>query len=174
MNLYVLIFCISLSPDVISSEEETSIDANNSKTIPTSFEEQEISSKTDNPVNVSQSNLTNLTDSSNNRTSNTSVRIRPICTSEDGCNPPLHCCNISTINDTNTTGIIGQGKVVKVTSEKLQYILESPLYTNSCLLVMFYAVWCPYSVEFAPTFNSLGRHFPQILVLALDFGTEEQ
>ena len=117
----------------------------------------------------SELNLSNISQSENNVTS----KIRHICTAEGGCSPPLTCRNMSTLNNSNVTDIINQNKVVNVTSDQLQYILENPNFTNSCVLVFFYTVWCTYSMEFVPVYNVLAKHFPQMPVLAYDFGAQK-
>lgn len=175
-TLCVILFTFTLLHKVVLVEdEEASVDIDNSDSVSTVSETQEAFSnewKTD-LANINESNLTNGSHLAHNGSSNSSLKIKPVCTSESGCSPSLQCLNMTTINDTNTTDIVNQGKVVKVISGQLQYLLENPLYTNSCLLVLFYAVWCPYSIEFIPMFNVLGKKFPQLPVLALDFGAEE-
>lgn len=37
-----------------------------------------------------------------------------------------------------------------------------------CVLVLFYAPWCPFCAEAAPSFNALARAFPQLDILAVD------
>ena len=118
---------------------------------------------------LSEFNLSNTSQSGSNVTS----KIRHICTAEAGCSPLLTCRNMSTLNDSNVTDIINQKKVVNVTSDQLQYILENPNFTNSCVLVFFYTVWCTYSMEFVPIYNILAKHFPQMPVLAFDFGAQK-
>lgn len=113
----------------------------------------------------------------NQTISNITMKIKPVCTPERGCNPPLNCSDVSTAlsNDSNVTNVFGHQRVVKVTPEQLEYLLEAPIFTNTCILVMYYAVWCPYSVQFIPTFNIVGKLFPtQLTVVAMDFGAREQ
>lgn len=37
-----------------------------------------------------------------------------------------------------------------------------------CTLVLFYAVWCPFSMKLAPAYNALGRLFPTVPIIAVD------
>lgn len=37
-----------------------------------------------------------------------------------------------------------------------------------CVLVLFYAPWCPFCAEAGPSFNALARAFPQLDILAVD------
>lgn len=98
---------------------------------------------------------------------------RPVCEAGKGCHPQLQCLNFSSLNDSDLEGIVGQRRAVIVSADRLESILENPAHVNGCVLVMFYGQWCPYSVEFAPTYNALGRRFPDLLVLAFDFGAQE-
>lgn len=40
--------------------------------------------------------------------------------------------------------------------------------SNVCLIIMFYYPWCIFSSKAAPSFNALGRIYPQFHVLASD------
>ena len=109
-----------------------------------------------------------------NATNNVTVsQPRPVCEVGRGCHPRLQCLNFSSLNDSNLEGVVGQRRAVVVPVEQLEYILENPAHVNGCVLVMFYGDWCPYSVEFAPVYNALGRRFPDLLVVAMDFGAQE-
>lgn len=112
----------------------------------------------------------NLINEANNTVNKTQSRVKHICIPHLGCEPALNCTNLSLLKDPKMEGIINQREVVGVNLTQLQYLLENAS-TNSCVLVMFYAVWCTYSVEFAPIYNQLGRSFPQIPVVAMDFGS---
>ena len=111
----------------------------------------------------------------NNVTNNATVNPpRPMCEVGKGCNPRLQCLNFSSLNDSNLEGVVGRRRAVIVSVDQLEYILENPGgHVNGCILVMFYGDWCPYSVEFAPVYNELGMRFPDLLVLAVDFGAQE-
>nr|CAB3267393.1 thioredoxin domain-containing protein 15-like [Phallusia mammillata] len=37
-----------------------------------------------------------------------------------------------------------------------------------CTLVLFYAVWCPFSMQMAPAYNALGRLFPTVPIVAVN------
>lgn len=103
---------------------------------------------------------------------NTTVpqRVRHICIPHVGCTPQLNCTNVSLLNDTMLQGIANQSQVVGVNLTQLVYLLENISSTNTCIVVMFYTTWCQYSVDFAPVYNKLGVVFPQIPVVAMDFG----
>ena len=88
---------------------------------------------------------------------------KPVCKQGVGCDVPLNCFNYTRLTGNGTK------RTLEVTPHKLELILENPSYTNICAVVMFYAPWCPYSVEFARRFNALGRSFRELPVLALDF-----
>lgn len=98
---------------------------------------------------------------------------KPICEINKGCTPPLQCLNLSTVNDPGLTPFLNQGKVVEINSSQLEYLLDSPKFTNACMVLMFFAKWCQYSVNFAPVYNALGHSFSQLPVLALDFGDQD-
>ena len=98
---------------------------------------------------------------------------KPICDVNKGCNPPLQCLNLSTVNDSEMAGVINQGRVVEINASQLEYLLDSSKYTNTCMILMFFARWCQYSANFAPVYNSLGHSFPQLPILALDFGDQD-
>ena len=107
-----------------------------------------------------------------NLTNTTTVpqRIRHTCIPHVGCSPQLNCTNVSLLNDTMLQGIANQSQVVGVNLTQLEYLLENISSTNACIVVMFYTTWCQYSVDFAPVYNKLGVVFPQIPVIAMDFG----
>eukprot|EP00058_Branchiostoma_floridae_P016428 XP_002601916.1 hypothetical protein BRAFLDRAFT_86400 [Branchiostoma floridae] len=39
---------------------------------------------------------------------------------------------------------------------------------GDCVLIMFYAAWCPFSAAAAPPYHALARAFPDVLLLAID------
>lgn len=100
----------------------------------------------------------------------TQVRIKHVCVPYEGCTPALNCSNTFLTNDSNLEGLVNQGHVVGVNSMQLQYLLENVTHANSCVIVMFYTVWCQHSIDFAPVYNKLGVVFPRIPVVAMDFG----
>lgn len=85
---------------------------------------------------------------------------RPVCRENVGCDIPLNCLNYS-LSRGRTEG------ARKVAPLQLELILEG--FTNTCAMVMFYAPWCPYSVDFARKFNALGRAYKELPVLAVEF-----
>lgn len=87
---------------------------------------------------------------------------KPVCKLGEGCDIPLNCFNYSTHSDFKS------GRTSKVTPIELELVLENPSVTNTCAVVMFYAPYCPYSVDFGRTYNALGRSYRELLVLAVD------
>ena len=100
---------------------------------------------------------------------------RPICKAGLGCDVPLNCFNYSSLNATSNKAAISKNNrtVMKVTAYELEGILEDPLITNTCAVVMIYAPWCPYSADFARQFNALGRTYRELPVLALDLNEND-
>ena len=98
---------------------------------------------------------------------------RPVCEVGKGCRPRLQCLDFSSLNDSELVDVVGQRRAVIVSVNQLEYILENPGHVNGCVLVMFYGDWCPYSIEFAPVYNALGARFPDLLVVAVDYGAQE-
>ena len=96
--------------------------------------------------------------------------VWPVCTANDGCKPRLNCSNLTEITDEHLSAIINRQRVVKVTEEELTQVLSNKTLPSACLMVMFYARWCPYSIQFVPTYNLLGSTMPGLPVLAFDFG----
>ncbi len=92
----------------------------------------------------------------------------PKCTADKGCDITLNCHNYTTSNAT-----LSQPLIVQVTPLQLQSILEDPNVTNSCALVMFYAPWCEHSVGFADRFNTVGRMFRELPVMAVDLSNND-
>lgn len=91
---------------------------------------------------------------------------RPKCQEKVGCDKPLHCFNYSSL--TKNKGAF------QVLPHDLERIIENPAVMNICAVVMFYAPWCPYSVDFARQFNALGRSFKELLIMAVDFAENDQ
>ena len=98
---------------------------------------------------------------------------RPVCDVDVGCKPRLQCLNLSRSELSGVSNVLNQGRVIKVNATQLQYLLDMPKFTNMCMVVMFYATWCQYSVDFSPTYNRLGRLFPQLPFLAVDYGEQD-
>ena len=90
---------------------------------------------------------------------------KPKCLEKLGCDQPLNCFNYTSRAEGNGTFI--------VLPHDLELILENPAVTNTCAVVMFYAAWCPYSVDFARKFNALGRSFEELPVMAVDFAEND-
>lgn len=86
---------------------------------------------------------------------------RPICKQTVGCDIPLNCFNYSLLSGNATT------RALKVLPLELEAILENQS-LNICAVVMFYATWCPYSIDFARRFNALGRSYRELPVFAVD------
>ena len=102
-----------------------------------------------------------------------SLPPRSVCDINKGCKPRLQCRNLTKVNDSRASTILNQQRVVKINASQLQYLLDSPKFTNMCMVVLFYANWCQYSVEFAPTYNLLGQSFTKIPFLAIDYGEQD-
>lgn len=88
---------------------------------------------------------------------------KPVCKLGEGCDVFLKCYNYTSYPELKT------GETMKVTPIELEKILENPSINNTCAVVMFYVPYCPYSVEFARTFNALGRSYKELPMLAVDF-----
>lgn len=95
---------------------------------------------------------------------------KPICKEKVGCDVPLNCFDYSSLTRSTASKVAGARKV---TPHNLERILENPSITNTCAVVMFYAPWCPYSVDFARQFNALGRSYRQLPVLAVEFSESD-
>lgn len=96
-------------------------------------------------------------------TSGTGKWEKPLCKEKAGCNKPLNCFDYSETNLTDP---------LRITPYELEHILENPSITNTCAIVMFYAPWCPFSVDFAPQFNAMGRSYKELPVIAVDIAAE--
>lgn len=98
---------------------------------------------------------------------NNETNRRPVCKAVTGCDVPLNCYNHSVMT------MLNGNMAIKVTPRHLEHILENSSVSNVCALVMFYAPWCPYSVEFARQFNAIGRTFRELPVLAIDYSEND-
>lgn len=97
---------------------------------------------------------------------------RPKCDELSGCTTPLNCFNFTLLGG-NTTAIPPLPSVVVVTPNKLEEIVEDTSIQNVCAVVLFYAPWCTFSVQFARKFNALGRSFEGLPFLAVDLAENE-
>ena len=97
---------------------------------------------------------------------------RPKCDEIGGCNVPLHCFDFSQLNE-NTSVIPNPPHSVLVTPHQLESIVENATVQNCCAVVLFYAPWCTFSVQFARKFNALGRSFNSLPILAVDLAENE-
>ena len=93
---------------------------------------------------------------------------RPKCTADKGCDIPLHCHNYTSSDTT-----LGSAQVLSVTPIKLQSIVENQNISNNCVMVMFYAPWCEHCVQFARRYNTVGRMFRELPVLAVDLSVND-
>ena len=98
--------------------------------------------------------------------------LRPKCEDGRGCDAPLHCLDFKTL-ESNASIIPDPPQVVLVTPRKLENILEVHNVPNCCAVVLFYAPWCAFSVQFARKFNALGRSFENLPILAVDLAENE-
>ena len=97
---------------------------------------------------------------------------RPKCDEISGCNVPLNCFDFSQFSD-NTSFIPDPPHTVLVTPHQLESIVENTTVQNCCAVVLFYAPWCTFSVQFARKFNALGRSFNSLPILAVDLAKNE-
>lgn len=75
-------------------------------------------------------------------------------------------CNGKNFTDPNVT--VDSVKIVNNTG--LLNVLNFDKNDSSCdcVLVLFFAPWCPFCANMAPNYNALARAFPQLEVLAVD------
>lgn len=127
----------------------------------------------DDDVNNDDVNNESVTDEvkSNEESQNViQTRVRHTCIPYEGCTPPLNCSNLTNINDSNLVGMTNQGCVVGINTTQLHYLLGNVSHTNMCAIVMFFDPRCIYSVTFGPVYNKLGVVFPQLPIVAIDYG----
>ena len=96
---------------------------------------------------------------------------RPVCKKGEGCDIPLNCYDFITNGPRDI--VPDPPRVVELTPLQLQNLLGNGTYKNCCALVMFYAPWCEYSVNFAQTFNAIGRTFLNLPVIAVDLSAHD-
>ncbi len=111
--------------------------------------------------------------SSNNTVPSSTEWRKPICKAGMGCDIPLNCFDYSSLNTHGIKIVISGSTVVKVTAYGLEGILEDSSVTNTCAVVMIYAPWCPFSVDFARQYNALGRTYRELPVLAIDLSEND-
>ena len=124
------------------------------------------------------SDVENVTDSalSSEAEGNTTVSevslVRPKCDVGKGCDTLLHCFDFKTL-PSNASIIPDPPQAVIVTPHQLESIVENQTMQNCCAVVLFYAPWCTFSVQFAQKFNALGRSFENLPILAVDMAENE-
>ena len=96
---------------------------------------------------------------------------RPVCKEGEGCDIPLNCYDF--IANGPRDIVPDPPKAVELTPLELQNLLGNGTYKNCCALVMFYAPWCEYSVNFAQKFNAIGRTFLKLPVIAVDLSAHD-
>ena len=96
---------------------------------------------------------------------------RPICKEGEGCDIPLNCYDFVTNGPREI--VPDPPRVVELTPLELQNLLGNGTYKNCCVLVMFYAPWCEYSVNFAQRYNAIGRTFFNLPVVAVDLSAHD-
>lgn len=96
---------------------------------------------------------------------------RPVCKQGEGCDIPLNCYDFITNGPRDI--VPDPPRVVELTPLELQNLLGNGTYKNCCALVMFYAPWCEYSVNFAQRFNAIGRTFLNLPVISVDLSAHD-
>ncbi len=74
--------------------------------------------------------------------------------------------NVTAANETDF--YVPTVKLVGAIEELLQRLSATNDTYANCVVVMFYAPWCPFSAKVAPHYNALSRVFPRIDFLAVD------
>ena len=96
---------------------------------------------------------------------------RPACVKGEGCDIPLNCYDFVTNGPHDI--VPDPPRAVELEPLQLQTLLGNGTYKNCCALVMFYAPWCEYSVNFAQKFNAIGRTFLNLPVIAVDLSAHD-
>ena len=96
---------------------------------------------------------------------------RPVCKEGEGCDIPLNCYDF--VKNGPRDIVPDPPRVVELTPLELQNLLGNGTYKNCCALVMFYAPWCEYSVNFAQKFNAIGRTFLNLPVISVDLSAHD-
>lgn len=98
--------------------------------------------------------------------------LRPKCDEASGCNVPLNCFNFRELGNDSSV-IPDPPQALLVTPHQLEDIVETTSVQNCCAVVLFYAPWCTFSVQFARKFNALGRSFDSLPILAVDLAEND-
>ncbi|CAI9726292.1 domain-containing 15 [Octopus vulgaris] len=77
--------------------------------------------------------------------------------------PRFHCTGKNITE--NTTGSV---QMVNGTTLLQKLTFENNATGSDCILVFFYAPWCHFSAQASPSYNTLGRAFPQLDIVAVD------
>jgi len=77
-------------------------------------------------------------------------------------------CNGKNLTETNGTVVNSTVKIVNNTGLLNLLNFEKNDSISDCVLVLFFAPWCPFCAKMAPNYNALARVFPQLEVLAVD------
>lgn len=104
--------------------------------------------------------------------SNQASSRKPKCLEGEGCDIPLGCFNYSALAH-NESVVPVPSQAVSVSPLQLKQILENPAIRNNCVIVMFYAPWCEFSTKFARRFNSVGRVFKELPIVAVDLSEND-
>ena len=96
---------------------------------------------------------------------------RPVCKEGEGCDIPLNCYDF--VANSPSEYVPDPPRTIELTPLQLQSLLANGTYKNCCALVMFYAPWCEYSVNFAQKFNAIGRTFLNLPVIAVDLSAND-
>ncbi|XP_033738674.1 uncharacterized protein LOC117326148 [Pecten maximus] len=75
-------------------------------------------------------------------------------------------CNGKNFTDANVTA--HTVKIVNNTGLLNALNFDKNESVSDCVLVLFFAPWCPFCAKMAPNYNALARAFPQLEVLAVD------
>lgn len=131
----------------------------------------------DSPLNSDVENITDsvISSEAENSTNTTVSEVslaRPKCDAGKGCDAKLHCFDFKTLPP-NASIIPDPPQAVVVTPHQLEEIIEDQAMQNCCAVVLFYAPWCTFSVQFARKFNALGRSFESLPILAVDMADNE-
>ena len=96
---------------------------------------------------------------------------RPVCKKGEGCDIPLNCYDFVTNGPHDI--VPDPPRAVELTPLEMQNLLANGTYKNCCALVMFYAPWCEYSINFAHKFNAIGRTFLNLPVISVDLSSND-
>ena len=122
-------------------------------------------------LNRSRCDCGNMTSANDSAIESKACLVRPRCDEINGCNAPLHCFDFQQLG--NASIIRDPPQTVRVTPHQLESIVEDAAMQNVCAIVLFYAPWCAFSVQFARKFNALGRSFDRLPILAVDLAEND-